>query len=59
VGPQFAGKDLAAVVRLRVNRAYESLTIVILMNRTHDRGCRFHYNCKINRLPSVGHLSWG
>src|SRR5512135_2570871 len=46
VWPQFAGKDLAADVRLSVMPDHESMTIVIPMQNTH----RFYYNRKINCL---------
>jgi len=55
VWPQFAGKDLAADVRLRLKPDHESMTIVIPMNSTR----RFYYNRKINCLPAEGHLTWG
>jgi hypothetical protein len=55
VWPQFAGKDLAADVRLHLSPDHESLTIVVPMNSTR----RFYYNRKINCLPAEGHLTWG
>jgi hypothetical protein len=55
VWPQFAGKDLAADVRLHLKPNHESMTIVIPMNSTR----RFYYNRKINCLPAEGHLTWG
>src|SRR5512139_1372866 len=54
VWQQFAGKDLAADVRLRLKPDHESITIVIPMNITH----RFYYNRKINCLPTEGYLTW-
>ncbi len=53
--PQFAGKDLAADVKLSLKPAHESMTIVVPMNSTR----RFYYNRKINCLPAEGHLTWG
>ncbi len=53
--PQFAGKDLAADVTLRLRPDHESMTIVIPMNSTR----RFYYNRKINCLPAEGYLTWG
>jgi hypothetical protein len=53
--PQFAGKDLAAEVRLSLKPDHESMTIVIPMNSLR----RFYYNRKINCLPAEGHLTWG
>jgi len=55
VWPQFAGKDLAADVRLRLKPDHESMTIVIPMNNPR----RFYYNRKINCLPAEGYLTWG
>ncbi|HTP11044.1 MAG TPA: DUF2804 domain-containing protein [Anaerolineae bacterium] len=55
VWPQFAGKDLAADVKLHLKPDHESMTIVIPMNSTR----RFYYNRKINCLPAEGHLTWG
>ena len=55
VWPQFAGKDLAADVRLRLKPDHESMTIVIPMNSPR----RFYYNRKINCLPAEGRLTWG
>jgi hypothetical protein len=41
VWPQFAGKDLAADVTLRLKPDHESMTIVIPMSSTRNRGRRF------------------
>ena len=55
VWPDFAGKDLAADVTLRLTPGHEAMAIVIPMNRAR----RFYTNCKINCLPAAGHLTWG
>lgn len=55
VWPQFARKDLAADVRLRLKSDHESMAIVIPMNNPR----RFYYNRKINCLPAKGHVAWG
>jgi hypothetical protein len=59
IWPQFAGKDLAADVTLRLKPDHESMTIVIPMNTARFPARRFYYNRKINCLPAEGHLTWG
>ncbi|HSD83771.1 MAG TPA: DUF2804 domain-containing protein [Anaerolineae bacterium] len=53
--PQFAGKDFAADIVVRLKPDHESMTIVIPMNSAR----RFYYNRKINCLPAEGYLTWG